>query len=254
MSLADLEAWFFAAVTDREPPSPSLVEAVVTPSPALSPVRRLGIYRGMYFARLYDALREDFAKTAALVGEDTFMEVAAGYLAGWRSRSFSIGGAGEQLPAFLATVPLARPDVADVARLEWARCEVFDEADARGLDASALGALPPERLASARLTLAPALRLLTLEHDVVSVWRAIDEGREPPPVFRRALRVAVFRRGFAVVHVELDPSSARALELAACGNDFATICEAFASEPDSAAAAFACIGAWLAEGWIRAVD
>ena len=92
---------------------------------------RLDVYADMYFYRLRDCLAEDFPKLAELVGEARFHNLVTDYLLRHPSSHPSLRELGRRLPAFLADHAIAAefPVAADLARLEWARVDVFDERD-----------------------------------------------------------------------------------------------------------------------------
>src|SRR5207245_1165590 len=111
---------------------------------------------------------------------------------------------GAELPAFLREYPAARPDLPDLAALEWARAEAFIAPDAAPLDETALRALGADA-ASARLALVYSVRLLSLEHDAAALWTDLEASREPAHPLRRPTSVLVWRKGFEVFHAEVSP-------------------------------------------------
>src|SRR5262245_899070 len=129
-TLPELQALFWRAL--HGPVGPALEEAVVS-TPTLGAGQRLGIYAGMYFSRLRDVLAEDFEKTAAVLGTGTdgFDAVVRRYLAAHPSEHPSVRHVGQWFPVFLASSPPpgTPPWLSDLARLEWARVEVFDAPD-----------------------------------------------------------------------------------------------------------------------------
>ena len=129
----------------------------------LSAVDRLDVYASMYFVRIHDVLREELARTAAAVGDEAFHDLVTDYLQACPPSHPSLREAGARLPAFLATHALAvdRPWLAELARLERARLEVFDGPDAEPVSIASLREVPPERFGALRLHLiagAPAAR------------------------------------------------------------------------------------------------
>jgi hypothetical protein len=147
-----------------------------------------------------------------------------------------------------------RPDLADLAELEWARQEAFFAAPAPSVGAEVLVGIEPATFASLTLRLAPALRLLRLEHDVGPLWRRLEDGLAPGPPSPGPAAIAVWRSGFEAVHGPIGPEEAAALEAAAAGAPLPTICEAFAPSAEPAAAAHAALSSWLAEGWVVAAE
>ena len=250
----------------------------------LDPAARLDIYANMYFFRLRDALAEDFPKLLAVLGGARFHNLITDYLLACPSTSWTLRDLGRRLPGFLDGHPLAAelPFVADLARLEWARLDVFDEADAEPLTRDAIAALAPDQLVTFGLGLIPALRILALAHDALAVWAEIEHRAPsdapstatsaavetqagpadlaPVPVSggaARPTRARVWRRGLAVLHRELAPEEERALGLVLEGTALPELAERLADtdvaspaaeEPGLARRLAACLDLWLADG------
>ena len=70
------------------------------------------------------------------------------------------------------------PYLPDVIRLEVARSRAYHAADRRPLDADALAAVAPDRLASLGLQPHPSLSVLRSIHPVVTIW-AMNAGEMP---------------------------------------------------------------------------
>ncbi len=138
---------------------------------------RLDIYADMYFYRLRDCLAEDFPKVAAVIGGSRFHNLVTDYLLHHPSGSWTLRDLGKPFPGFIAEHGLRGeyPFLADLARLEWARIEVFDERDAEPLERADLTALKEGGIEVRRLMLSPACRLLELEWSVAPVWRQVED-------------------------------------------------------------------------------
>jgi hypothetical protein len=255
MTLAETQALFHAAVTRADGDRTLEIERCFTGSPELSARDRVGIYADMYLWRLVDALREDYPKVAALLGDERFYALAEAYVREHPSSHHDMGRMGAHLAAFLRShADPARPDLADLAALEWARSEVFFEAEVEPARKDALAALPPQKFLHTRLRLTPALRVLSVEHDAAGLWRALEHEEATPPAAQGSHAIAVWRTGFQVFHTELTLDEATALEAVASGDPLARGCAAFDGHEDAAEAAFSAIASWFDEGWIAAVD
>ena len=101
---------------------------LVEPSSRLSPAEHLDIYADMYFYRLRDALAEDYSKVTAVTGGARFHNFVTDFLLAHPSRHPSMRYLGAPLAGMLASHALndEMPYLADLARLEWARIDVFD--------------------------------------------------------------------------------------------------------------------------------
>jgi hypothetical protein len=231
VTLAETQALFHDLVTGDGPPDPSAIEACFAGTAELPAADRVAIYRSMYASRLVEALRETFPELARLLGEDRFVALAEAYVAEFPSEHHDVGRVGRRLAEFLRAHPdPGKPDLADLAELDWARNEAFFAPDSAAVGAEELA----KAGALARLTLAPSLRVVAAA--------------------RMASPVAVWRRGFDVFHCEVSVEEASALQAAREGGTLEAICGFFAEGPDPTAAAHAAISSWFAEGWITGVD
>ncbi len=249
MKLAELQQRFWERVT-RAPEARSAVDCFVS-TPQLSADERLEIYANMFVWRQIDALREDFPKLAQLLGDEGFYATAEKYLRVHPSTHPSLGQLGRQFTSFLAETPGQRPDLADLAALEWARCEVFEEAHARAAAADLVTGPVPARI---MLRTVPALRLLSLRHEIVPLWKELEDGAPPSAPRAEPTAVAVWRKGFVVFHAGIAPDEAVALRRAMSGAPLGEVCEAFAERPDAVQAALSAVASWFAEEWIAAPE
>jgi hypothetical protein len=244
MNLVEQQERFWALAT-RAPGARPAEECFVG-NGALSAPQRLDIYADMFLWRQIDSLREDFPKVAALLGDHGSYHAFEDYLAACPSTHPSLNRLGHGLAAFLEAH--ARADLADLALLEWTRNEVFDEADSAAASATLLEGR--EDAAAVRFSFAPALRLVDLGHDVVPLWKALDEGQEAPPPAPCASAVAVWRKEFVVYHCALAADEAEALRRALGGATLGEICDAFAAHEDAVPRALQAVASWFAEQWI----
>lgn len=254
MTLAETQALFHQAMTSPSPLPEEQLQACFAGTPELPPAERLAIYADMYLWRLTDALRETFPKLVRFLGDGRFAALAEDYLRRNPSEHHDVGRVGRRLAAFLRQYPDPdRPDLADLAELEWARQEVFFAPPAEPVGAEAFAGLDPEIFARTGLVLSPALRVLVLDHAVQPLWGRLEGGEPPGPPSPGTSALAVWRSGFEVFHGSLPLEEAVALQGAASGDSLARICAAFADRQDPAGAAHAVLSGWLAEGWIVAV-
>jgi len=190
---------------------------LVRPDTRLGSVERLDIYADMYFYRLRDCLAEDYPKLHAVLGATRFHNLVTDYLLAHPSTHWSLHELGRALPGFLESHPLsgALPAIADLARLEWARVDVFDARDAVPLSRERLlerAAVAPGAFA---FRLVPAVRRIRVAAGTLPLWRRIEAGEASGPDACREAReprdVLVWRKGLSVVHRALEPDEARCL-------------------------------------------
>jgi hypothetical protein len=242
------------------------LEAMIAGDERLGAADRLDIYANMYFFRLLDCLKEDYPRLSEAIGPDRFHNLATDYLLACPSANPSLRYLGQRLPDFLKAHALGEESacLVDLARLEWARADLFDAADAPLLTREALARLSEPEAANLRLRFVPAFRLLRLDHDSPRLWRELrgampqeagrgadsagehwaagqannarlgDEGRAHecavhaaplPRQRRRATAVRVWRREFTVWHRPVSDGEATALDLAAAGEPLERIAQ-----------------------------
>jgi hypothetical protein len=248
-TLRDLQDRFWHSLAGE--PDPDLL-ATIDESERLGSAERLDVYRNMYFLRLLEVLREDYPRLAQLLGGEPFADLARAYLSVHPSVHPSVRHVGAALVDFLASSPPPGlpPFAVDLARLEWARGEVFDAPDAEPLGALDLVSMDPEGVAQLRLELVPACITLVADWPVQDIWKAPGASAQPK---RTALRV--WREGFTVFHAPIDAAEEAALARLAGGATFAEVCELFAqsaSLEEAAREAGALLARWLEDGILRA--
>jgi hypothetical protein len=245
-TLRELQELFWRSLTGEA--QAALLRQIPGAGP-LTAADRLEIYQRMYLSRLIDVLREDYPRVAEVLGAETFADLAQAYLAAHPSTDPSVRHVGGALADFLATepVPGLPPSLADLARLEWARLEVFDAPDARPLAIADLAAMSAERMPTVRLALVPACVVVVTAWPVHEVWGEPAAAARFQPA-RTALRV--WRQDFTVYHARVDAVEEAALTRLAAGGTFANVCELFAeaSPEDAAREAGALLARWLEDG------
>jgi hypothetical protein len=246
-----------AAIAARDAEARATVESMVVGDDRLSAVERLDVYATMYFVRIHDVLRDEYARTAGVLGGETFHALVTDYLQAHPPEHPSLREAGARLPAFVAghAVGAERLWLVELARLERARLEVFDGPEATPLSIAALRGVAPERFGALHLRLIPAHRLLTGRFTISHTWRAENPGLTPPRAQPETL--IVWRRDVDVFHRPADADEARWLPRLADADGFAfeTLCAALAeslSDDEAAARAFELVARWAGEGLLSA--
>lgn len=256
MKLAETQRLFYELAVQAPGSEGIDAAAFLAGTPGLDAKARIGIYADMFIWRQIDALRDDFPKLALLLGDGPFYALAEDYLRAHPSCHASLSELGRNLPRFLRdrSAEGARPDLPDLAELEWTRAKVFEEANVEPAPPERLRAIAADDLPVVRLSFVPALQVLHLGSELGGVWQALEQGLPPAPPSVHEESIAVWRKGFEVLHAPIDADEAQALARAREGEPLATVCEAFANRPDALDAAFRAISSWFAEGWIRAAE
>lgn len=235
--------------------------AVVLPSRTLAPAERVAIYADSYFIRLRECLEIDYPAVRVLLGEAAFARLARAYLNRHPSRHYSLGALGAKLPDFLSG-PVRVPRkglVRDVARLERAMEEVFDAPPSPVLESRELAKVPPDRWPQVSLLPIGAFALLALAHPANAIVTAVKREERLPPLVRRPSWIAVYRRSYAVVRMDLtEPMFVLLAELAR-GRPIGRALNALARRfPDRLEAlepqVFAWFKDWVQEGLFQALS
>jgi hypothetical protein len=189
---------------EREIPSEKLTE-VVRPSASMTSAERIGVYHGMYLMRMEEALETDYPVIRYHLGDRQFSHLVREYVQHHPSTSYTLNRLGDHLPRFFVDHP-EWPQAAflhDLSRLELAMTEVFDELETPVLGAEELESVPPEMWENARLRPIAALRVLDFKYSVISHLKAYHDDLPSPNPRRRASWVAIYRRDYSVLRLEL---------------------------------------------------
>jgi hypothetical protein len=270
-SLGELQRLLFALIRAPEGVPAALkatgisrrcLAGLVDADERLTAAGRAAIYADMYFLRLQEVLREMFPRLRALLGDDHFAGLCTDYLDACPSQHPSLRFLGDRLAAFLVGPAERRPRsprlpawAADLAALEWARYDVFDDADAPLWTTAGLQKLPPTAFATLPLRLAPAHRRVPVAHAIEDVWRALHRQLPPGEARPRPGQLLVWRQDKLVFHRRPDPLEAALLDQLAAGTSFGAVCEQIADRsPDPAQAAFTLLARWAADGLLVRID
>ncbi|HEY5560007.1 MAG TPA: DNA-binding domain-containing protein [Steroidobacteraceae bacterium] len=231
------------------------LESVVLPSHSLTSVERLDIYAHMYYARLLEILVAEYPTTRQILGPDRFAHAGRRFLALNPSRYRTLNRLSEKFADFL-TKSLPRNHrnglAVDVARIERAMEDVFDERRAEPLTAAAFAAIGADEWQRVRLTTVPALRFLKLRYPANDFMNAVRRGGKPRFPRPRPTFAIVYRRGYQVYRRDQEPAQFRLLAALAAGRTLAQAVRASASGRRGGADRLAStLGAWFRE-WAAA--
>jgi hypothetical protein len=217
---------------------------------------RLDVYRRGYRLRLRDALTIEFPGLALLAGR-RFAGLLDGYIDTHPSGHYNIRWHGAGMQAFLEYgLPWrARPELAEMARLDWAISTAFDAADESVIAATDLGDLPPSAWADLHLRPQHQLQILSGVCNVEAFRRAADQ-QAPRPHLRRygsPRHCLVWRQSLEVRYRRIEDDELATLTAAMQGESFALLCDRMATfHPPSLAMPrmAAMLRRWLDDGLI----
>jgi hypothetical protein len=246
--------------------SPALAD--VADGGKLGPGRRLGIYHHAYRARLLETLRDTFSHTLGYLGDEWFDHLALRFIEQQPSGHANLRWYGGTWSAWLARMldeggELARqlgthPEVAELAALDWALRMAFDAADAPVLSAGQLAAMPAEGWMGSPLRPQPSVQMLSVRHNSLSLWHALDRDDEVPRVEALAAQqeVLVWRLDERPHFQSVSPVEAQAVRGLLAGISFEALCAQLAEaapDQDTAPVAAGLLRRWLDDGLLAAV-
>lgn len=222
----------------------------------------LAIYRNAYRARLVDALRETYERTARWVGEDAFRQAAAHHVITHPPKSWTLDDAGAGFAETLAELFAKDPEVAELAWLEWAMHRCFVAADAQPIDAVGFGqataTFAEDDWTHMRLHFLPGTSQAAITHDIGSLWRALgQDDLTPDCAVSEALCCVVWREGLKPVFMQVDAAEGAVLSRLLADEPYGEACDTLIDllgEDLAAERAGAMLGRWLHHGLITAVS
>lgn len=210
------------------------------------------VYEHAYGARLAEVLEADYEKLAAALGPEAFLQMAAAYTAAHPSDNPNARYFGRRLPPFLAgaTPWRERPWLSELAALEWAMSEVFQDVDPPRLAIEAMAALHSHDWPCLRFDPVGDLRRLDFAHGGAEAWLALAEGADPNVAVEPGPAVWIVWRMDGQAQFRLmEPDEAWAFDAMARGELFQDLCDGLAGRTSPEAAATAMAG--YLRGWIE---
>lgn len=221
-------------------------------------------YDHAYKSRLVEILTEDFEGLHTLLGDENFFKTMGDYVDAHPSTSRSARWLGRHLSEWLrkSEAWAEHPAVISMASFEWMIGLAFDALDAKPVEVSDIGAVPPEAWPMLTFTFHPALNTAVLECEVAPFYQAVKQDAEPdaaPTRYEVPVTWAAWRdpESLIVMYRALDADEAAALTAAREGITFDGICDIIAdlTEADEAAVrAAGLLRIWVESGWLIGLD
>ncbi|MDI1259998.1 DNA-binding domain-containing protein [Aquabacterium sp.] len=226
-----------------------------------SAAQRLGIYHHAYRARLQETLRDSFGHTLLYLGDEWFDALSTEFIEAHPSESANLRWYGGAYPDWLAqrlndadSALGDHPEVGEIARLDWTMRAAFDGPDAPVLALAEVAALAPEAWATVVFKPHPTLALISLRCNTLSLWHALDQDADVPPVevLPSPMDVVVWRFEERPHFRSVAPMEAAALRAVMQGQSFAETCALLAEwlpeDENAAAVAGGHLRRWIDEG------
>ena len=168
--LRDLQERFHAALLAGDPAA--AVESIV--SDRIPAAYRFGVHINTFTSSLVQELESTYPVVRQLVGATFFHGSAVAFIRSHPPTVPQLWVYGADFPVFLDDFAPARsvPYLADVARLEWARCEAYFAADDGRLCPDALQSVAAVLYPALRFRLHPSVRLVRSRFPVLRIWTA----------------------------------------------------------------------------------
>jgi hypothetical protein len=234
--------------------APAVLQHVLGIGPADAETR-MNVYAGGYVLRLLEALEADFPGLKAIAGDEAFRTLGRAYIAAHPSRFRNLRWYGGALPRFLASSAAwsERPELADMARFEWAMAASFDALDAACLNREALTRVAQRDWPRLRFIVHPAVQRVGLSTNVTRAWSAQARGEELPPLRRDPAPTAwlLTRRRLQVRFRPMAAEEATAFDRLAARAGFGQWCGELAplvGQERAAERAVEWLNQWLADG------
>jgi hypothetical protein len=219
---------------------------------------RLAIYGNAYYARLIEALEQDYEALHTLLGDDQFTRLCESYIGAYPSRRPSLRFFGAHMSDYLSShEPYNRhPYLQEMAILEWMLIEAFDATDAPVVSEGDAAVIPPERWPALKLILHPSVRWFNYHWNILPVWKAATENNDIPELVRLDSKAwcVVWRHNLMTRYRSLDTDEVVVMKAVQGGENFAGLCEQLAeqgTEPEQVPMrAAGILKTWLSSGMV----
>ncbi len=232
---------------------PSILQQVMA-GDAGDAVVRMDVYADGYSVRLLEALESDHPGLKAIAGSEAFEALGRAYIAAHPSSFRNLRWFGGQLAPFLESSPKwsELPELAEMARFEWAMAESFDAPDAPCLSRETLAGVSQHDWPRLTFIVHPAVQRVVLTTNAPQRWAAQDRG-EPLAAFSRgpASTWLLTRREFQVRFRAMSAGEASAFDRLATQVGFAQWCGEvgdLVGQDRAAEQAIGWLNQWLADG------
>lgn len=254
MNLLQLQRAFWNHVAGRESDAAgSVISGMIGGDPS----RGLRVYRNAHRLRFAEALRDTFEKIALRLGDEAFCDLAADYAKSRPSQSWTLADFGDGFSALLQGRFPDRPEIGELASLEWAMRRAFDGPEAAPLDAASIEGIDWD---GAVFSFVPTLRLIPSSTNCGAVWAALAAGEAPPPVvfLEEVGALCIWRKGLTPTFRSVGARECLALRTAFCGVSFGLLCRLMAqpnrSERENAEEVGAMLARWFQDEMLTAIS
>ena len=230
----------------------------IASSAGLDNESRLAIYGNAYYARLIEALEQDYEALHTLLGDEEFTRLCRQYIDTYPSRFPSLRWFGQYMAKFLAAHEpyTAHPYLQELAVFEWTFIEAFDAKNAPVATEADAAQVPAERWPELGIQLHPSVHWFPYHWNILPVWKAATNEDAIPEIIKleQTEYCAVWRQGLMTQYRTLAEDEAVLMRGVKDNCDFAQLCELLtAMDIDPAQVPMRAAGmlkTWLAQGMV----
>ncbi len=220
-----------------------------------APEEQLAVYVEGYRLRLAEVLEGAYPALLYVLGKKEFTLLATRFIASTPSRHFNL----DKYPvAFAGFVAKETDDVfgCELAMLEAAICEVYQEEETPPLNAQWLEKQTPDLLAAAVFHLRKAARILACSYPVNDYFNAFRAGEKPSRPQKKQSHILVLRHHNHLQRLALAPAEYMLLSLCDAGMPLAQVIEderlaSYVQDEHFSAALMGYFARWSKEGFLR---
>ena len=220
---------------------------------------RLGIYHNAYRMRLRESIEVDHPVLGIYLGDDLFDLMATEYIKYCPSQRTSLRHFADQLPGFLGRqAPFSEHgQITELARFERLLMTAFDAGEANRLATNKLSALPIQDWPNTTMRFHPSMQIFNTTWNVVEIWQAIREEREPPPPVESTNHWLVWRNSQRLTQfASLSALENQLLKNALEGKNLAELCDTLTTQMEESTVAekfLLVIKSWFDKGIVSAL-
>ncbi|WP_428242622.1 putative DNA-binding domain-containing protein [Gynuella sp.] len=139
------------------------------------------LYRNGFYKSCIGALKANFPVLQTLISEMEFKNLARRYVEQWPPEHGTLVEYGHHFADFISEMLPSSVYLADLARLDLAWLVCLNEADGGAVTTEQIAELVKQQqdLGELLIGLAPSVRLLTLQYDVLPYWQAFKQAECP---------------------------------------------------------------------------
>lgn len=212
----------------------------------------LNVYQNNYRVQLIDCLEASYPHVRTWLGEDAFLAAAVAHIDRHPPHAWTLDAYGDNFDDTLASLYPHNPDVHELARIELALAQAFVASDDDALTSDALAQIDWD---TAKLRLAPSLKILAATTNATDIWSALQRNETLPEseMLAETSGVVVWRQQFTVFLESVDALEYAAMLLIQKDGNFTGLCDMLVErlgEKEGIAKAGALLVNWISKEWL----